>query len=380
MAKKDGGFDLTRDYTATKDLVATCIAAQIPCLIHGKPGIGKSDMIKEIGKELGRPVIDIRLALLESVDIKGYPFLKEDPETGEKALSFAMNEEFPRDPESNAIIFFDEINAAMPTTQLAMYQLILDRAIGTYSLPKGVSMVAAGNREADKGGIFSMPKPLENRFTHIELEPTFDSWVQWAIGSGIHPEVIGYLAKNEQKLNTFDPQTSSRAFATPRSWATASKLHTISTNENAADATVLTRMASAIGHAEAMEFVAFRKVANDLPSVQEIITGKAPKLTKGGIDISYMVITNVLYKIREIHQSEVKAGKAKDMTLSDQTNEYVDNFFKYMLDNEKMFGQEMMVMSVSVAVRTYKLMLNKSKVPTMMKILKKADDLLSLAL
>ena len=378
MAKSESSFDLELNYKDAKSLVTSCVTAQIPLMLHGKPGIGKSDMIKEIGKELGRPVIDIRLALLESVDIKGYPFLKEDPETGEKALSFAMNEEFPRDPESNAILFFDEINAAMPSTQLAMYQLILDRAIGLYELPKGVSMIAAGNRESDKGGIFSMPKPLENRFTHVELLPDFDNWVQWAISAQIHPEIIGYLAKNEPKLNTFDPSTSSRAFATPRSWSVASKLLTL--NQGANDAVVRTLVSSAIGMAVGNDFMAYRKVANDIPTVKEIIEGTAPKLKKGGIDIAYMVITNTLYKLREIHQQELKDGKTKETQLTDQTSKYANNFLQYLLDNEQHIGQEMMVMAVGTAVRTYKIVMNKDKVPAMLKILQKTNDLLELAL
>ena len=138
-------MDLQLNFQDTKTLVTQCLLAKKPIMIWGPPGIGKSEMIKEIGTDINYDIIDIRLALLESVDIKGYPYLGEiitdietiDSVTGEKAikkvvekvLSFAMNKEFPRDPNRKTILFFDEINAAQPSTQLAMYQLILDRKI-----------------------------------------------------------------------------------------------------------------------------------------------------------------------------------------------------------------------------------------------------------
>ncbi len=410
MAKNSGDFDLVLDYAKTKELVKACILAQEPVMVHGMPGIGKSDMMREIAKELGRPLIDIRLALLESVDIKGYPYLKEMT-NGEKALSFAMSEEFPTDADSDAIIFFDEINAAMPSTQLAMYQMILDRAIGNYTLPKKVAMVAAGNREADKGGIFSMPKPLENRFVHVEFQPKFEDWASWAISSGQHPEIVGYLAKNEQKLNTFDPQNSSRAFATPRSWAKASKLlkaaeaqykdpSTIKTlatefldsedanqNEelvlNVSSEAISNIISGCVGMAVANEFMAFRKIAGEVPAANEILSGKAPKLKRSGPDVAYMIITNCLYKLRENHtawQSETKAKRDDSVKASDDWYKQANNFFQFLIDNEESLGAEFLVLPIRIAIQSYQLPLNVKMVPNISVVITKNRDLLNIVL
>ena len=42
-------------------------------------------------------------------------------------------------------------------------------------------IVAAGNREADKGVTYRMPAPLANRFIHLELAVNFDDWFQWSV-------------------------------------------------------------------------------------------------------------------------------------------------------------------------------------------------------
>ena len=85
-------------------------------------------------------------------------------------------------------------------------------------LPDNVVLIAAGNRETDKGVTYRMPKPLENRFIHFELRVEFGPWLDWAVENDINPDIIGYLSFAKGDLYNFDPSSSSRGFATPRSW------------------------------------------------------------------------------------------------------------------------------------------------------------------
>ena len=84
--------------------------------------------------------------------------------------------------------------------QAAAYQLILNRRVGKYHLPENVVMVAAGNREGDKGVTFKMPSPLSNRFVHLEMRPDFDAWQKWAVLNNIHKDVVGYVSFAKQDL------------------------------------------------------------------------------------------------------------------------------------------------------------------------------------
>ena len=51
-----------------------CIKLQRPIMMWGAPGIGKSDIVKQVADAHKREVIDIRLPLWEPTDIKGIPY------------------------------------------------------------------------------------------------------------------------------------------------------------------------------------------------------------------------------------------------------------------------------------------------------------------
>ena len=137
-----GSQNRTVSPNEAKSALTHCIKLQRPIMMWGAPGIGKSDIVKQIADAEGREVIDIRLPLWEPTDIKGIPYYNSK----ENNMVWASPAELPTDPKSKAIVFLDELNSAAPAVQAAAYQLILNRRVGQYHLPEGVSIVAAGNR------------------------------------------------------------------------------------------------------------------------------------------------------------------------------------------------------------------------------------------
>jgi MoxR-like ATPase len=156
--------------------ILKCFAKKRPAFLWGPPGIGKSEVVSGIVEELGGMMYDVRLGQMDPTDIRGIPFYNKD--TGK--MDWAPPIDLP-DAETCAeypvvVLFMDEMNTAAPAVQAAAYQLILNRRIGKYQLPDNVVMIAAGNRESDKGVTYRMPTPLANRFVHIEMRPDFATW------------------------------------------------------------------------------------------------------------------------------------------------------------------------------------------------------------
>ncbi len=317
-----------------------CIKIQRPVFMWGPPGIGKSDIVHQIGAEQERDVIDVRLSLWEPTDIKGIPYYNADMKT----MTWAPPSELPTDPESTAILFLDELNSAAPATQAAAYQLILNRRVGTYVLPKGVSIVAAGNRETDKGVTYRMPAPLANRFVHIELRTDFEDWLMWATNNRVHEQVVGYVSFAKSDLYDFDPRSPSRAFATPRSWSFVSELLQ---DDDLPENTLTDLVAGAIGEGLAVKFMAHRKVAKQMPKPEDILAGKVTKCDIKEISAMYSLTTSMCYELQEADKKKAK-----------NWDEMSDNFFAFMMDN---FPTELVVMGAKVALTNYGLPFDASK-------------------
>jgi hypothetical protein len=317
-----------------------CINIQRPVFMWGPPGIGKSDIVKQIGDDARREVIDVRLSLWEPTDIKGIPYFDSNANT----MTWAPPAELPTDPASTAILFLDELNSAAPATQAAAFQLVLNRRVGTYILPKGVSIVAAGNRETDKGVTYRMPSPLANRFVHIELKSDYDDWLQWATVNRVHEQVVGYVGFCKQDLYDFDPKSSSRAFATPRSWSFVSDLLK---DDDLSESTLTDLVAGAVGEGLAVKFMAHRRVAKQMPDPSDILAGKVANCNIKEISAMYSLVVSLCYELQAADQKKVK-----------NWDEMADNFFKFMMDN---FPTELVVMGSKVAMTTYELPFDTTK-------------------
>lgn len=252
-------------------IVNQLIIKKLPVFIWGAPGIGKSSIVKEIAQKNDLAFIDLRLSLLDPTDLKGIPFFDEKNREG----VWAKPSFLPREnDESQGILFLDEINTAPPAVQASAYQLILDRRVGEYQLPEGWSIIAAGNRENDRGVVYKMPPPLANRFVHFEMEVDFEDWKAWAYSKKIDPSIIAFLAFDKEMLFTFDPTSNEKSFATPRSWEYVDTI----IKSGIPGELILDSISGAVGREGAINYISFRRVMHQLPDLFSILEGRITEL------------------------------------------------------------------------------------------------------
>jgi len=316
-----------------------------PVFLWGPPGIGKSDIVEQITASFSNShLIDIRLSLWDPTDIKGIPYF----DSNNVKMAWGAPSELP-DQEmaaqyDNIVLFLDEMNSAAPAVQAAAYQLILNRRVGTYKLPDNVIIVAAGNRESDKGVTYRMPAPLANRFVHLELAVNFDDWFEWSVNNNIHKDVVGYLTFAKKDLYDFDPKSASRSFATPRSWSFVSELIEDEIDDN----TTTDLVAGTVGEGLAVKFMAHRKVASSMPNPTDILAGKVKELKTKEISAMYSLTVSLCYELKE-------ACDKNDKKFDDKVN----NFLRFAMDN---FDVELVVMGVKLAITQYALPIDPDEV------------------
>lgn len=231
-------------------------------MIWGPPGVGKSSVVAQVAAAHGLDFVDVRLSQLAPTDLRGLPVPEADGQGG--GVSRWYPPEFlPR--SGRGVLFLDEVNMAPPTMQGMAQQLILDRRVGSYELPEGWFVWAAGNRKEDRASVFDMPAPLANRFLHLSVRPDFDSWRSYALGRGLHEHVVAFLTFRPELLHRLDP--AQPAWPSPRAWEMAAGLHRAGLD-----------VAPAVGEAAGAEFAAFVRLYEGLPDLGLVLRGQGAGL------------------------------------------------------------------------------------------------------
>jgi hypothetical protein len=321
--------------------ILQCFNKKRPLFLWGPPGIGKSELIAGITNDLGGHMIDLRLAQMEPTDIRGIPYFNKDKAVMDWAPPIDLPDAEMASKYPIIVLFLDEMNSAAPAVQATAYQLVLNRRVGKYVLPDNVVIVAAGNRESDKGVTYRMPAPLANRFVHLEMRVDYESWEAWAVENRVHKDVVGYIGFAKGDLYDFDPKSATRSFATPRSWSFVSEL----LDDNMSESTLTDLIAGTVGEGLALKFMAHRKVAGQMPKPSDILDGKVTELKVKEISAMYSLTVNMCYELRD-NYAKIVDGK------NDDWHKQADNFFQFMMNN---FTTELVVMGARVALTVYNL-------------------------
>ena len=261
------------------------------------------------------------------------------------------------------ILALEEFNSAPPSVQASAYQFVLDRRLGEYIVPKGFKIVAMGNRDTDKGITYKMSTPVANRFLHIEMHADFLDWQIWALNSGIHSDVLGYVSAFKHELFEFDPGTAARGFATPRSWhAVSDVMHAAADMPESVARGLIT---GAVGEAIGFKFIQFRKLARDLPPSELVLNGKLTKLDKEvELSLQYALTTTLCYELLERAKKFMRKDGWQHGAEHTKWMEEADNFIAFLMNN---FQAEISIMATRFAIQIHKLPFHMSKMKNFLK-------------
>ena len=288
--------------SALKNYLTKLVEQQLSlsAMIWGPPGIGKSSIVRQIAEDHQLEFVDLRLSQLAPTDLRGLPV----PQEG--ITRWAPPEFLPQ--SGRGILFLDEINMAPPALQGVAQQLILDRAVGSYRVPDGWFIWAAGNRKEDKASVYDMPAPLANRFIHLDVEPELADFRAYGYRSNLHELVLGFLSFRPDLLHKIIPHE--RAWPSPRSWEMASQLFNAGL-----------KIAPEVGPVAA-EFNAYVAIMRDLPDLDAITEGKSQPAFPTETSLKYAVVTGLVRRCT----TAAKALPALSWLAEHATAEWVQLF------------------------------------------------------
>ena len=231
--------------------------------IEGKPGGGKSALASEVGKELGFDnVVQFFASLRDPVDLLGTPRNDGD------VTRWIPPAELKRLESGRNLLIIEEISDCNTSMQNALCGLIYDRRVNDLHLSSDTYIIATGNRTQDKSGANRLVSKLLGRVRTFEFTENIDDWCDWALSNDIDPVLIQFLRFRPDLLSDFNPDRKSNP--TPRTWArvnlTPSELPT---------EVFFANVAGDVGEGAAAEYTGFRRIYENLPSVESILMNPA---------------------------------------------------------------------------------------------------------
>lgn len=197
---------------AVVELLSLAYRADVPAMLIGPHGIGKSEITAAAAKSLNISCIARDLSLMEPPDLIGLPRL------GGNATTFVPPEFLPREPEAQGFLVFEELNRAPRHMQATCLELLTSRRLNDYVLPPGILPVACLNPRSSGYHVDLLDAALMSRFVKIEVRAAVEPWIAWARDHGVHPAIIQYVESVPGSLD------EAAGGVNPRSWSYASKM------------------------------------------------------------------------------------------------------------------------------------------------------------
>ena len=305
--KRKNPYGFKFGQVSEEEIIKGAIESGVAVFLHGPSSEGKSARVKQIDPTC--EIIYLRNATPDSLNGKSvYDSVKGEmvdiPPTWLKKLQSKCEKE----PDRLHVVFFDEITNALPSIQGIAFNIVLDREVnGIWQLPENARIVAAGNDMKDSLAANQLAEPLFNRFAHVYIKTTTESWLKWASEHNIHPAIYSYIAfKNGETLRSkYNGETPN---ADPRKWEMASKmLYSTGSPE---------MLRALVGEDITREFVAFCN--------QQVIT----------LDD----VVNGNYSERDIQTLNTAERYATTMGLSQVDEEHLDNVRGFVTKMGAEFG------------------------------------------
>lgn len=241
----------------------------LPVLIKGAPGIGKSDIVEQVCKTKGWKIIISHPVVADPTDYKGLPFASKDKNGVDIAHFLPFGELLELINTNTPLVYFlDDLGQATPAVQSAVMQLLLARRINGHKVSPEVRFIAATNRRQDKANVSGILEPVKSRFASIvELEVKTDDWIEWAIANNMPSELTSFIQFRPELLNDFKPTRDIENSPCPRTVAFVGRMWRAGIDNTMQFEIVK----GAAGEGFANEFLAFIKVYIHLPTIKEIL-------------------------------------------------------------------------------------------------------------
>ncbi|MEU1285207.1 MoxR family ATPase [Kitasatospora sp. NPDC005856] len=302
---------------AQLEALTLAVAADLPVLLWGEPGIGKTAALTQLAEALELPLTTVIASVHEPSDFSGLPIVGDDP--AQQGVPMAPPDWAVRLVRAGrGLLFLDELSTAPPAVQAALLRLVLERRVGALQLPPGVRIVAAANPRSSAADGWELSPPLANRFVHLQWVhdhevvvrglggvwpvaplPRLDPRTLPAAVALARRSVCGLLAARPALVHRL-PTTETRrggAWPSPRSWDMALRLVAFATAAGSSREVLSLLVRGAVGDGPGLELMAHMD-RMDLPDPEDLLADPAAAVLPERGDLRQAVLDAVVAAVR----------------------------------------------------------------------------------
>jgi hypothetical protein len=289
--------------------------------LSGPPGIGKSDLMRQLCQQKGYGLKVVYMATLMLEQITGLPVV-QDAGNGRQVrwscpeiFNFDVLEVAPANSNVPIILFLDDAHLCNRQIQAYLFQLLTYRTIHDHRLPKRVAMVLAGNRSTDRADFHEILAPVANRIFFVDLRPDVDQWTRdFALQMGVRQDIITFLQHYpEYFLGT---PMESQAWSSPRSWTYAS-ITLDACSEELDEKTLYIILSGHVGSDAATKFIEYHQLFARWDAHRILLEGDAPDMEQLNKIQAYALLSAcVAYFLRRLRAVNFKTNPELDQALS----------------------------------------------------------------
>ncbi|MFG1769995.1 AAA family ATPase [Nocardia salmonicida] len=300
------------------EALTLAVAADLPVLLWGEPGIGKTSALTQLAESLDLPLTTVIASVHEPSDFSGLPIIGDDPAT--QGVPMAPPDWAVRLVRAGrGLLFLDELSTAPPAVQAALLRVVLERRVGALELPAGVRIVAAANPRSSAADGWELSPPLANRFVHLQWTHEHDvvvrglggTWPRATVPRLAHESLseavtfarraVCTLLAARPKLVHQMPTTETRrggAWASPRSWEMTVRLIAFATAADASRDVLSQLIRGTVGDGPGFELLTSID-RMDLPDPETLLADPvAAELPTRG-DLRQAVLDGVVAAVRK---------------------------------------------------------------------------------
>ncbi len=300
------------------EALTLAVAADLPVLLWGEPGIGKTAALEQLAVALDLPLTTVIASVHEPSDFSGLPVVGDDPAV--QGIPMAPPDWAVRLARAGrGLLFLDELSTAPPAVQAALLRLVLERRVGALRLPAGVRIVAAANPRSSAADGWELSAPLANRFVHLQWVHDHEvvvrglggTWPQASLPR-LDPDrlseavtfarraVCGLLAARPALVHRLPSNEARRGgpWPSPRSWEMALRLIAFATAANTSRDVLSMLVRGTVGDGPGLELLAGLD-RMDLPDPEVLLADPAMADLPERGDLRQAVLDGVVEAVRK---------------------------------------------------------------------------------